>query len=140
MERWNSPTAVTFSGITGKLTLDQSQTFTGTIAGLTSSAPGDVVDLKDINFTGATKTYVGTTTSGVLTIKDGVHTANLSMIGDYTPSSFTLQNDGSGHVQFYDPSATQPAALSYGASAEPSLQSLWAAASSDPLLAIAHHG
>jgi hypothetical protein len=99
-----------------------------------------VVDLKDINFAGATKTYAGTTTSGVLTISDGVHTAHLSMIGDYTPSSFTLQNDGSGHVQFYDPAATQPATVSYGASAESSLQSLWASEGSNPLLAIAHHG
>jgi hypothetical protein len=135
----NSPTKVVFAGTTGKLTLDQSQTFTGTIAGLTSSAPGDAVDLKDINYAGATKTYVGTRTSGVLTIKDGVHTANLSMIGDYTVNSFSLQNDGSGHVQFYDPSAAQPAAVLYGVSAEPSLQSLWAGESSNPFLTMAHH-
>jgi len=60
----NSPTKVVFAGTIGKLTLDQSQTFTGTIAALTSTAPGDAVDLKDINYAGATKTYVGTTTSG----------------------------------------------------------------------------
>ena len=39
-----------------------------------------------------------------MSINDGVHTANLSMIGDYTVNSFNLQNDGSGRVQFYDPS------------------------------------
>ena len=99
----NSPTKVVFAGTTGKLKLDQSQTFTGTIGALTSTAPGDAVDLKDIDYAGATKTYVGTT-QRVLSIKDGVHAANLSMIGDYTVNSFNLQNDGSGRVQFYDPS------------------------------------
>ena len=57
-------TTLEFAGGTFTLSVDQSQTFTGTIGALTSTAPGDAVDLKDINYAGATKTYVGTTTSG----------------------------------------------------------------------------
>ena len=102
----NSPTAITFAGTSGELLLDHSKTFTGTISGLRSSAPSDVVDLKDINFATATRSYSGTTTSGILTVTDGADTAKLSMIGDYTTSSFNLQNDGTGHVQFYDPVPT----------------------------------
>ncbi len=104
----NSPTTVTFAGSSGKLILDHSQTFAGIISGMTASTPGDVVDLKDINFATATRSYSGSTTSGILTIKDGTHTAKLSLIGDFTTSSFILENDGTGHVQFYDPASTTP--------------------------------
>jgi len=98
-----SSAAVDFAEATGLLLLDNSQSFTGTIAGLNPSVDGDFIDLEDINFAGSSKSYVGNATSGVLTVTDGVHTANLNMIGNFTVASFALVNDGTGHVRITDP-------------------------------------
>ncbi len=102
----NSPIAIVFAGTSGNLILDHSQTFAGTIAGMGPSTPGDVADLGDVTFATATKSYSGSATSEVLTISDGTRTARLSMIGDFTTSSFNLENDGTGHVEFYDPASS----------------------------------
>jgi hypothetical protein len=34
--------------------------------------------------------------SGTLTVTDGVHAANIALIGQYTASEFALSNDGHG--------------------------------------------
>jgi hypothetical protein len=95
--------AVGFTGSAGKLILDDSQQFSGSIAGLSPAHAGDVVDLSDISFASATETYAGTTASGVLTISDGSHTATLALVGNFTIGSFAFSADASGHVQFHDP-------------------------------------
>src|SRR5262249_338155 len=75
---------VTFaSGATGALILDASSKFTGTIAGLSSVAPFDTIDLADIAF-GANTTVVylaSSTNTGTLTVSDGTHTANIALSG-----------------------------------------------------------
>ena len=97
---------VTFaSGATGALILDASSQFTGTIAGLSSVAPFDAIDLADIAF-GATTTVVylaSSTNTGTLTVSDGTHTANIALSGQYSPTSFKIASDGHGGTAVVDP-------------------------------------
>ena len=96
-----SSVSITFGGATGKLTLDHSTTFTGEIIGLTgtgSPASSDQIDLKDIAFgAGTTESFSGNSVGGTLTVSDAAHdTASIALVGNYTASTFTLSNDGSG--------------------------------------------
>ena len=97
---------VTFaSGATGTLILDASSQFTGTIAGLSSVAPFDTIDLADIAF-GANTTVVylaSSTNTGTLTVSDGTHTANIALSGQYSPTSFKIASDGHGGTAVVDP-------------------------------------
>ena len=100
--------SVTFSGTTGTLILDHSSSFTGKLIDLTGNgnpSSSDQIDLKDIAFgTGTTESYVGNSSGGVLTIKDAQnHTANISLEGNYTSSTFTLSSDGHGGTIVIDP-------------------------------------
>jgi hypothetical protein len=103
--------AAGFTSDGGILQLDKAESYTGKIAGLSPSVPNDVVDLRDISFTGVTDNYVGNTSSGVLTISDGTTTAHLKMIGNFTTASFNLSDDGTGRVRFSDPSAPMVQAM-----------------------------
>ena len=94
---------VTFAGSTGKLQLDQSQSFIGTVAGFGAQ---DQIDLADITF-GANTTvgYVANAgdTGGTLTVSDGLHTANFALIGQYTSLSFAAADDSHGGTVITDP-------------------------------------
>jgi hypothetical protein len=96
---------VTFTGTTGVLVLTNSQTYTGSVTGLSTSPGGSTLDLADISFiSGTTKaTYSGTTASGTLTVTDGTHTAKISLIGNYLGHTFTTTNDGHGGTTASDP-------------------------------------
>ncbi|HMF23511.1 MAG TPA: Ig-like domain-containing protein, partial [Pseudolabrys sp.] len=106
---------VTFaSGATGTLILDASSQFTGTIAGLSSVAPFDAIDLADIAF-GANTTVVylpSSTNTGTLTVSDGTHTANIALSGQYSPTSFKIASDGHGGTAVVDPFTSGGPALS----------------------------
>jgi hypothetical protein len=92
-------------GATGTLELAQSQAYAGKVFNF-STTGGTKLDLDDIAFGGATSaSYSGTTASGVLTVSDGTHTANIRLQGDYTGSAFTISNDGSGGTLVVDPPA-----------------------------------
>jgi hypothetical protein len=100
--------AITFNGTTGVLVLDHSSLFTGELINLTGNgnpSSSDQIDLKDIAFgTGTTESYVGNSAGGVLTIKDAQNdTANISLVGNYTNSTFTLSSDGHGGTMAIDP-------------------------------------
>jgi hypothetical protein len=96
---YNGP--VTFAGSTGTLQLDDSVGFSGTVAGMSGQ---DVVDLRDINFsTIHTPVYSGTSSGGVLTVTDGVHVAQIDLIGNYLASSFAPSSDGQGGTDIIDP-------------------------------------
>jgi hypothetical protein len=82
---------VTVSGSGGKLKLAQSQGYTGSITGFS----------KTVKSTQATLS--GTTKSGVLTVTDGTHTAHITLIGDYTQSTFVASSDGHGGTIIVDP-------------------------------------
>jgi hypothetical protein len=97
---------VTFeAGGTGTLNLDASTEFAGTVAGL---ATGNSLDLSDIGFgAGLTLGYAPNSgnTGGVLTVNDGVHTANIALLGQYAASSFVAASDGHGGTLITDPPA-----------------------------------
>ena len=98
---------VTFaSGATGNLILDASSQFTGTIAGLNSAAPFDTIDLADIAFgLNTTVVYLASSANtGTLAVSDGTHTANIALLGKYSPTSFKLASDGHGGTSVVDPS------------------------------------
>jgi hypothetical protein len=85
---------VTFTGTTGVLELAKSVTFLKPIVGF-SKTGGTSLDLGDIAFVSADEaTYSGTTKSGVLTVTDGTHTAQIHLTGDYTASIFVATSDG----------------------------------------------
>jgi hypothetical protein len=102
----SSAQAVTFSGTTGSLTLDSSQNFSGTVAGM---AGQDTIDLTDVSFATLQHqpTYTGTSSGGTLTVQDGAHTINIALLGNYLSSTFVATNDGHGGTSVVDPPANQ---------------------------------
>jgi autotransporter passenger strand-loop-strand repeat protein len=97
--------AVTFaSGGGGTLQLDASVSFGGLVAGF--GAP-DHLDLRDIAFGSSTSvsfTEAAGGTSGTLTVTDGVHTANITLLGQYMAGQFTSTSDAHGGTLIGDPS------------------------------------
>jgi hypothetical protein len=86
--------AVLFDGSTGTLQLDNSSSFSGTVAGLLGQ---DKLDLMDIDPASVhTPLYSGDGSTGALMVTDGVHTANIQLFGDYIGSTFAPSNDGHG--------------------------------------------
>ena len=103
---------VTFEGATGTLKLDDAPAFTGQIFDFTGNgnvSSSDQIDLKDISYgPETTASYTGNANGGTLTVRDAQHdTAQISLVGDYENSTFTLSNDGSGGTLVIDPPATQ---------------------------------
>jgi hypothetical protein len=96
---------VTFAANSGTLLLDNSTTFSGTVAGMTAQ---DTLDLRDINFATVVTppSFIGTATSGTLTVTDGTHTARILLLGNYMASTFTASNDRFGGTSIVDPPAT----------------------------------
>ena len=93
--------AVTFSGSTDTLQLDNSSSFSGTVAGL---ADQDTIDLRDINFASLqTPNYSGNSTAGTLSVTDGLHAANIALLGNYIASAFVASSDGHGGTMIVDP-------------------------------------
>ena len=81
----------------GTLALDQSRSFTGTVAGFGGQ---DQIDLGDIAYSDVTTTLDywmnADNSGGTLTVSDGTHTANLGLLGQYAASSFAMTSDGHG--------------------------------------------
>jgi len=105
-------TDVTFGGASAKLVLDQSSTFSGTIAGWQDSAE---LDLGDIAFGESTSFgYAANSenTAGVLTVTDGTHTASLLLLGQYSAANFALASDGHGGSLITNPVDQPQAQLS----------------------------
>jgi hypothetical protein len=79
---------------TGTLQLDNSANFSGTVAGMIGQ---DTLDLRDIDFVAIQKAaFSGSETSGTLSVGDGVHTANIQLLGNYIAAAFTTASDGHG--------------------------------------------
>jgi autotransporter passenger strand-loop-strand repeat protein len=99
---------VTFAG-SGQLVLDQSASFSSSamLAGFNTTS--DLLDLADISF--ASHPTIGYTPasgnlSGTLSVSDGVHSANLVLIGQYTAGSFSSSADATGGTIIVDPPAS----------------------------------
>jgi hypothetical protein len=105
---------VTFVASAGELELADSQHYTGTISGFSKTGASEL-DLTDIGYVKGTTqaSFAGNTTSGVLTISDGIHTAKIKLAGDYTGSTWTLSSDGHGGTKVVDPTAPAPAMASF---------------------------
>lgn len=86
----------------GTLQLWNSTSFGGAISGL--ATPTQLVDLMDIAYSSSTTvSYAGDTTSGTLSVSDGIHTANLSLLGNYVTENFKIASDGHGGTFLADP-------------------------------------
>ena len=85
--------------------MDASSQFTGTIAGLNSSEPFNKIDLADIAFgSNTTVTYLASSAdTGTLTVSDGTNTANIAILGQYSPADFHIASDGHGGTTVVDP-------------------------------------
>jgi len=93
---------VSFGGSTGVLALDQSADFTGKISGFGGQ---DQIDLGDVGFSATTTLSYDENNSdsgGTLVVTDGTHTADLTVVGDYEASSFTMSSDGHGGTLITD--------------------------------------
>jgi len=94
--------AVDFLSGAGRLILAKSQGYTGAVTGFSTSG-ATTLDLQDIGFVEVDEaSFSGDSTSGVLTITDGAHTAKIALNGDYLASSFTASSDGHGGVLVID--------------------------------------
>jgi autotransporter passenger strand-loop-strand repeat protein len=105
-------TDVTFGGASAKLVLDQSSAFSGTISGWQD---GVQLDLGDIAFNDTTSlAYAANAgnTGGTLTVSDGVHTASLQLLGQYSAADFALAADGNGGSVITNPVDQPQAQLS----------------------------
>jgi fibronectin-binding autotransporter adhesin len=86
---------------TGELILGDSQAFSGTVKGLSTTGTNSL-DLRDIAFAAGTTTAIfaptvgSPTTGGVLTVTDGTHTAQIGIVGNYTGTTFTVASDSLG--------------------------------------------
>ena len=115
LPKFPSAGAVIFSR-GGVLELDFSQGFNGTIGGF-ASTPGvtEEIDLRDIGFGATTKlafTEAAGGTSGTLNVTDGAHTANLTLLGQYSTANFSIASDGHGGTIITDPPAMVGSAAS----------------------------
>jgi hypothetical protein len=100
--------SVTFGGVTGTLILDHASQFTGKIFNLSGNgdpSSSDLLDLRDFSFgSGTSASYSGDSSGGVLTVSDAQnHWAHITLVGDYTHSTFNLSGDGSGGTMVIDP-------------------------------------
>ncbi|WP_439393019.1 VCBS domain-containing protein [Bradyrhizobium sp. PMVTL-01] len=80
----------------GLLQLDHAINFSGLVSGFNA---GDQIDLHDIlSASGASASYTANNagTGGTLSVTDGVHTANIGLLGQYTSDDFELASDGAG--------------------------------------------
>jgi autotransporter passenger strand-loop-strand repeat protein len=109
----SGPTTFTSAG--GDLQLDASLGFHGLVAGF-GSPPGvtEEIDLRDIAFgSSTTRSFIEASNhlSGTLTVTDGVHTANIALLGQYMASQFHLATDGPAGTLVTDPPAATTSAL-----------------------------
>jgi hypothetical protein len=91
-----SPTSaeISFVANSGTLRLDDSLDFSGTVAGM---AGNDTIDFADINFASLqAPSYSGGSSAGTLTVTDGIHAAQIALLGNYLASAFVASSDGHG--------------------------------------------
>ncbi|WP_210253766.1 cadherin-like domain-containing protein [Bradyrhizobium sp. S69] len=113
---------IAFATGSGTLDLVQHASFSGEIAGI--SGTGDVIEIP--GFTASTTTAVtgsgsydsttNTTSLGVIDTAHGIQ--GLTLVGDYSGSTWTVTDDGHGGVNVADPPAPAAAAIATGSSLE----------------------
>ena len=89
----------------GTLQLGRSQSYTAQVVGFTTTGT-DFLDLGDIGFVSAGEaTFSGTASGGILTVRDGTHTAHVNLAGNFLTSTFVCASDGHGGVIIHDQQA-----------------------------------
>jgi hypothetical protein len=81
------------AGATGKIVLHDSFDFSGLVSGFNGD---DHLDLLDVAFgAGTSVSYLANQegNGGTLTVSDGAHTANISLLGQYSADGFTAAAD-----------------------------------------------
>ena len=68
----------------------------GSISGLNADDQLDLLDI--LSGAGTTSTYTANEggTGGTLSVSDGIHTAHIVLVGQYSPSDFEIEADGAG--------------------------------------------
>ena len=103
---------VIFAGPNASLVLGQASAFTGTISGWQDH---DSIDLGDMLFSDGVTSLAYAQNSdnsgGTLTVSDGIYTASLSLLGQYSAADFALSSDGHGGTLITDPAVAQQAQL-----------------------------
>ena len=103
---------ITFAGSKGTLILDgaapaaQPLNFKGAVSGFGGQ---DVIDLSGIAFDAQTTLgYApnGGQTGGTLSLSDGIHSANIALLGNYMASSFATASDNHGGTMVLAQAAT----------------------------------
>ncbi|HEV2334846.1 MAG TPA: hypothetical protein VGS13_05080 [Stellaceae bacterium] len=87
----------------GTLQLDTTTGFTGKLKGFAAS---DRIDLRNIAFGSSTTrrfTEAASGTSGTLTVTDGTHTIQLTLLGSHKTTNFTLASDNHNGTLVTDP-------------------------------------
>ena len=105
-----STDTIAFATNAGTLTLDQPSNFNGQVAGISGNE--DVIDLKGFDAVDTTATtgsgsYNSVTDITTLTVHDTSDnaTVTLSLVGDYSHSTWTSSSDGNGGADIVDPPA-----------------------------------
>jgi hypothetical protein len=103
-----SSQTVTFaSGADGTLKLDAASAYAGAISGLTQTDTLDLASLAYVNgAVTATTAYNSVTNTTALKVGDGASSVTLTLDGNYSTSTWTLSNDGSGGTDVVDPPAS----------------------------------
>jgi phosphodiesterase/alkaline phosphatase D-like protein len=107
-ERFDPPagsfTNVLFAaGTSGTLEIDELSSFNGTVAGFGGK---DVIDLRKIAFgtdTALVYSPNADNAGGTLTVSDGKHAANVTLLGQFMASEFATSSDGHGGTSITDP-------------------------------------
>jgi hypothetical protein len=96
---------VNFAANTGTLKIENSSTFAGTVVGMIGQ---DTIDFADIDFTNLQQLsyHSADASGGMLTVSDGLHIANVALIGNYLASTFVPSSDGHGGTNVIDPPLT----------------------------------
>jgi hypothetical protein len=68
----------------------------------------DAIDLRDIGVADAKLSYSGDSSSSMLSITDGAHSANITLLGNYMASAFATSNDGHGGTLISEASTQTP--------------------------------
>jgi hypothetical protein len=97
---------ITFAGPAGTLQLDNPWAFSGKVAGFGGQ---DEIDLADVSF--GAQTTLGYArdgrAGGELKVSDGIHSANIALLGNYMASTFATASDGHGGTLITEASVTQ---------------------------------
>src|SRR3984957_12867512 len=97
---------ITFAGPAGTLQLDNPWAFSGKVAGFGGQ---DQIDLADVSF--GAQTTLGYArdgrAGGELKVSDGIHSANIALLGNYMASTFATASDGHGGTLITEASVTR---------------------------------